>query len=56
MVNGNGMKVWLGKVFSSVLLCTEVHKRREKVRGGERVDEEEIIQRANYHAVCMWLL
>ena len=23
---------------TAVVLCTEVHKRREKVRGGERVD------------------
>jgi hypothetical protein len=36
------MKIWLGKVFAcsqrADVLCTEVHKRMERVRGGERVD------------------
>jgi hypothetical protein len=32
------MMVWLGEVFAPVVLRTGVHKRREKVRGGERVD------------------
>jgi hypothetical protein len=37
------MKVWLRKVFfawsqTANVLCTEVHKQRENVSGGERVD------------------
>jgi hypothetical protein len=54
VVISHDMKIWLGKFFSAwsqtaVVLCTEVHKRREKVRGAERVDsceKELFIQRA----------
>lgn len=41
MVIGYDMKVWKGIfAWSQTVdaLCIEVHKRREKVRGGERVD------------------
>ena len=34
------------------VLCTEVHKRREKMRGGKRVD---VRRNESDHAVCMWL-
>jgi hypothetical protein len=42
-VSDYGMKVWLGMFFfvwsrTAVVFCNEVHKRREKVRGGERID------------------
>ena len=42
MCSGYDIEVWLGKVFSPChtadVLCTEVHKRRETMRGGECVD------------------
>jgi hypothetical protein len=50
------MKVWLGKVWrknvfvwshTAVVLCIEVHKRREKLRGRERKDASRYYSR-NY--------
>jgi hypothetical protein len=54
--------IWLGKVFSPghrQLLCTEVHKRRERVRGGDIVDARRHFPFSNDqrdHTVCVWLL
>jgi hypothetical protein len=51
------MFVFLPDHRAAVVLCNEVHKQREKMRGGERVDA-----RRNYTTskvivlICMWLL
>jgi hypothetical protein len=54
VVSGYDMKVWLGKFFlhgPRHVLSSEVHKRRESVRGGECVDA-----RRNYITSKMFML
>ena len=49
MYEGSAWKGFFSWSQTADVLCTEVHKRREKVRGGEHVDAKR-----NYRTI--WLL